>query len=182
MNSDNKTNNHDLVTASNSEPQRYETLTESEYLTHEGELAKTAIARTIDELKASLIKAGDVRLWTHHHPWVAIGVGAATGFSLAAVVRSAGKEQPDEDEKLAEARNLLLQAAKVPYDDAPPRRKSKVSDSLLGSLFNLARTAMEASLVTAMRAEGVERAYQSGHAPQTENVAPQPSHPAQSTG
>jgi hypothetical protein len=172
MKSDNRTNNHDSVTASNNEPRRYETLTESEYLTHESELAKTAIARTIDELKESVLKAGDVRLWTHHHPWAAVGIAAATGFSLAAAVRGAGKEdEPDEDEKVTEARNLLLQAAKAPYDDLPRRRrKAKVSNSLLGSFFNLARTAIEASLVAAMRAEGVERAYQSGHAPHADNV------------
>jgi hypothetical protein len=81
---------------------------------------------------------------------------------------------------VTEARNLLLQAAKVPYDDVSrPGPKATVSNSLLGSLFNLARTAMEASLVSAMRAEGVERAYQSGHRAPADNVHQEPVHSVQ---
>lgn len=157
MSSANKIKDRDSDITSDNEQPRYETLSESEYLTHEAELAKTAITRTLEDLKAGLAKAGDVRLWTHHHPWVAVGIAAATGFSLAALVKSGG-ENSEHDEASVERRRLLEEAAKAPYDGYTSRRSAKVSDSLLGSLFNLARTAIEASLLAAIRAEGVERA------------------------
>jgi ElaB/YqjD/DUF883 family membrane-anchored ribosome-binding protein len=160
MNSANRIKDQDSGKTSDNEQQRYETLTEAEYLTHEAELAKTAIARTLEDLKSGVAKAGDVRLWTHHHPWAAVGVAAATGFSLAALMLGGGRRDANQEEEEARRRHLYEEAAKAPYDDYTSRRSPKVSDTLLGSLFNLARTALEASLLTAIRTEGVERAQQ----------------------
>jgi hypothetical protein len=114
----------------------------------------------LEDLKSGLAKAGDVRLWTHHHPWAAVGVAAATGFSLAALVLGRGGGENQDDPEPPARHSLLEQAAKAPYDDYTSRRSPKVSETLLGSLFNLARTALEASLLSAIRAEGVERAQQ----------------------
>jgi hypothetical protein len=158
MSSVNSINTRDSDKTFDDEPQRYEKLTESEFLTHEAELAKTAMARTLDELKSGLVKAGDVRLWTQHHPWVALGVAAATGFSLAALLRGGGEDRSEPEAVIAARKQLLEEAAKSPYDGHASRPGPTVSSSLLGSLFNLARTAIEASLLTAIRAEGVERA------------------------
>jgi hypothetical protein len=124
-------------------------------LTHEAELAKTAIGNTLAELKTELAKAGDVRLWAHHYPWVTLGVAAATGFTLAAIVNKAATTPETADEK--QRSEQIREAAKAPYDSKRDKSKPRLGDSLLGSLFSLARTALEASLVSAIRAEGVER-------------------------
>jgi hypothetical protein len=138
----------------------YAKLTEAEFLSHEAELAKTAIGNALSEFKTELAKAGDVRLWAHHYPWVTLGVAAATGFTLAAIVNKGLADAEPPHDKSSE--RLIRETAKAPYNDVPGSSQPRVGDSLLGSLFSLARTALEASLVSAIRAEGIERVYAEG--------------------
>lgn len=137
----------------------YANLSEAEFLAHEAELAKTALSNTLAELKGSFAQAGNIKLWAHHYPWVTAGLAVATGFTLAAVARG-GSATGDTDESVpaseeAERQRLVREMAKAPYN-AVPGSKPKLGDSLLGSLFSLARTALEASLVSAIREQGIQ--------------------------
>jgi hypothetical protein len=138
-------------------------------LAHEADLAKTAIGNALAELKTNIAKAGDIKLWAHHYPWVTLGVAAATGFTLATVAASGGDASATEGEEESRQR-LVREAAAAPYNSAAVGPKPKLGESLLGSLFSLARTALEASLVSAIRADTMERAQanaQTGNAVST---------------
>jgi hypothetical protein len=154
MNADRNNNGSASDTPQPNEPSRYSKLTESEFLTHEAELAKTAIGTVLHELQSNLAKAGDVKLWAHHYPWLTVGVAAATGFTLATVARSKEPKPPETAGEEASRQRMIHESAAAPYNSHGS--KPKLGDSLLGSLFSLARTALEASLVSAIRAEGIE--------------------------
>ena len=154
MNADNSNNGNSSATQPQNEHSRYERLTEAEFLAHQAELAKTALQNTLTEFKTNLAHAGDPKLWTHHYPWVSIGLAAATGFTLAAVVNGADTAPQEGDEPAR--RHMLHEVAKAGprgVDDS----KHHFRESLLGSLFSVARTALEASLVSAIHAQGREQ-------------------------
>ena len=119
---------------------QFENLTEAEFLAHEAELAKSAISIAMNELKANLWRGADVKLWAHHYPWLTLGVAAASGFTLAGIVKSgrsaAADNQGDEE---AHREWLIREAAKAPYNSDPAEeKKPKLGESVLGSLFSLA--------------------------------------------
>ena len=129
-------------------------------MAHEAELAKTALSNTLGEIKADLAKAGNVKLWAHHYPWLTVGLAVATGFTLAAVAtggggKSAGADEPGIAGEEAERQRLLRETARAPYNTVGGG-KQQLGESLLGSLFSLARTALEASLVSAIREQGIQ--------------------------
>jgi hypothetical protein len=163
-----KHNGSASATAPPSAQTNYDNLTEAEFLAHEAELAKTALGNTLDEIKTELAKAGNIKLWAHHYPWLTAGLAVATGFTLAAVASGGGKTDEsgvaDEEE---ERQRLLRETARAPYNTLPGG-KQKLGDSLLGSLFSLARTALEASLVSAIREQGIQAQTQANQ------VAPSP--------
>jgi len=70
----------------------------------------------------------------------------------------------------------VREAAKAPYNSTVGGTKPKLGESLLGSLFSLARTALEASLVAAIRSEGIERTQAAVHTGNPSAVTP-PSSP-----
>ena len=109
----------------------------------------------LNELKSNLAKAGDIKLWAHHYPWMTLGVAAATGFTLATVATGKDARPPETAGEEESRQRMVREAAASPYP--PHGSKPKLGDSLLGSLFSLARTALEASLVSAIRTEGAER-------------------------
>jgi hypothetical protein len=159
MNDDSSNNGSGSATRQPSEHSNYGKLTEAEFLVHEAELAKTAMSTALADLKGNLAKVGDIKLWTHHYPWLAVGVAAASGFTLAAVANKGGAKAGEADDHESERQRLVRETAKAPYQANAAGTRPKVGESILGSLFNLARTALEASLVSAIHDQGVERAY-----------------------
>jgi hypothetical protein len=159
MNADSNNSGTASATPRQNEHSRYKNLTEAEFLAHEADLAKSAISKVLAELKANAAKAGDVKLWAHHYPWVTLGVAAATGFTLAAVATSGGADVSETEGEEAARQRLVRETAKAPYNSTGGGTKPKLGDSLLGSLFSLARTALEASLVSAIRTDAIERAH-----------------------
>jgi hypothetical protein len=164
MNDVSKHNGSASDTARPNERNSYDNLSEAEFLAHEAELAKTALSNTLGEIKADLARAGNIKLWAHHYPWLTAGLAVATGFTLAAVASGGsnsgssnngsaeGSLAADEE---AQRQRLVRETAKAPYNSLPGN-KPKLGDSLLGSLFSLARTALEASLVSAIREQGIQ--------------------------
>jgi hypothetical protein len=183
MNDVSKHNGSDSATAQPSGQRSYAKLTESEFLTHEAELAKTALSNTLRELQGDFAKAGNIKLWAHHYPWVTVGVAVATGFTLAAIAKSGSDATgADIDGSLraseeAERQRLVRETAKAPYNSTTAG-KPKLGESLLGSLFSLARTALEASLVSAIREQGIQAQNQTS---QNAPTAANPSCPSSAT-
>jgi hypothetical protein len=158
MNDVSKHNGNASAAAPSNGRSSYDNLTEAEFLTHEAELAKTALGNTLDEIKTELAKAGNIKLWAHHYPWMTAGLALATGFTLAAVAKGADSGKANETipaSEEAERQRLLRETAKAPYNSVTGNTP-KLGDSLLGSLFSLARTALEASLVSAIREQGIQ--------------------------
>jgi hypothetical protein len=152
MSDANRSNGSALDTPHRNEPTKFENLTEAEFLAHEAELAKSAISTAFNDLKANLARAADVKLWAHHYPWLTMGVAAASGFTLAGVVKSGSSTAPDtQSDEESHREWLIREAAKAPYNSAAGEKKLKLGESVLGSLFSLARTALEASLVSSIR-------------------------------
>jgi hypothetical protein len=166
MNDVSKHNGNASAAAQPNGHKSYDNLSEAEFLAHEAELAKTALGNTLDEIKTELAKAGNLKLWAHHYPWVTAGLAVATGFTLAAVASGRGSDGADPSltaDEEAERQRLLRETAKAPYNSVAGN-KPKLGDSLLGSLFSLARTALEASLVSAIREQGIQAQGQAGPA------------------
>ena len=182
MNADSNSNGNASATQPPNEPSNYSKLTEAEFLEHEADLAKTAISNALAELKGNLAKAGDLKLWAHHYPWVTLGVAAATGFTLATVAAKGGEDPAQAENEEASRQRMVREAAKAPYNSTATGTKPKLGDSLLSSLFSLARTALEASLVSSIRTDAMERAHANAPAgnPSTGGETPHaPSTPAQ---
>jgi len=168
MNDVSKHNGSASAAAPPNAPNSYDNLTEAEFLAHEAELARTALSNTLGEIKNDLAKAGNIKLWAHHYPWLTVGLAVATGFTLAAVAQGgAGETTIGEGvaaEEEADRQRLLHETARAPYNTGAGS-KQKLGDSLLGSLFSLARTALEASLVSAIREQGIEAQPSAANAP-----------------
>jgi hypothetical protein len=77
-------------------------LSEAEHLAREADDAKSAIAHTLGEMRASLKDAGDVRAWARSYPWTTLGAAAATGFLVAAALAPSRRRRDKEDAALQE--------------------------------------------------------------------------------
>ena len=60
------------------------------YLADQAADARTAILQTVREMKATLIRAADVRTCARQHPWIATGSAVAAGFVAGAVLPTRG--------------------------------------------------------------------------------------------
>src|SRR5262249_31450494 len=55
--------------------------------------AKAAVLRTVADIKATAQGAADVRWWTQHYPWYAVGTAAVVGFITATQVLAPVEQQ-----------------------------------------------------------------------------------------
>lgn len=62
---------------------QYNTTDEGVFLTQQAADATTAMRRTVADIKATAQEAADVRWWTQHYPWYAVGTAAVVGFVAA---------------------------------------------------------------------------------------------------
>ena len=61
----------------------YNTTDEGMFLAQQAADAKTAVLRTVADIKATAQEAADVRWWTQQYPWYAVGAAAVLGFVAA---------------------------------------------------------------------------------------------------
>jgi hypothetical protein len=132
------------ATTSKTERRSDSELSEADYLARESELTKLALTRTLEDLKSSLRSTADLRLWTRKHPWAALGIAAAAGFSAAAVVASkrSESEQPERRERPD-------QAGVFPTGGVDDRQSKPLMSTLFSSLFDLAKVALQSSIAAA---------------------------------
>jgi len=68
---------------------------EAEYLRREADIARQAISRTLEQIRATLAEIADPRGWARARPWPSIGVAAGLGFLTATIVVRSGKKSGD---------------------------------------------------------------------------------------
>jgi hypothetical protein len=122
-------------------------LSEAAFLTRESELTRQALARTLDELKSSLRTTADLRVWTRRHPWAALGIAAAAGFSAATVV--AGRRTNRTSNRAETTRREEAQSADENSDSDSPQ---PLATTVFSALFDLAKVAIQSSVAAASAA------------------------------
>jgi len=103
--------------------------------------------RTVDDMKVTVQQAADVRWWTQHYPWYAVGAAAVLGFVAATRVLTP-PSHPTPPAQPANGRTA-----------APP--------SWTASLFEMVRSTLMSTIIGALHA--------SGQATEQEQVRAEPS-------
>ena len=146
-------------------------LGETQVLDRQVAEAKEAVLRTLDDVKANLGTAADVRLWTQRYPWLAVGVAAATGFAAASLVTpSRGQSLQDKIDELTLA-NKDNKEQSVPAETdraanaaaAKASTRSAIATTIFGSLFEILRMAMTNFAMSAMRPPVATSESHNGH-------------------
>jgi hypothetical protein len=125
-----------------------DTVSEAEYLAREAENAKAAIWLGLHKLKDDLGDAVDVRMWTKEHPWIAVSVAVAAGFTTASAIigdfhESKEKNKPSTSEPTGESDFMelfrILRSEKESSESTHkiPRKPGAISKALtwLGALI-----------------------------------------------
>ena len=93
--------------------------------------AKTAMRRTVADIKATAQEAADVRWWTQQYPWYAVGTAAVVGFVAA---------------------TQLLAPADHHVQPVPPAQSQIAArPSLMSSLFEMVRSILLGTIIEALR-------------------------------
>jgi hypothetical protein len=112
---------------SRTEPQTSKS--EAAFLAQQAAAAKTAIGQTLEEMQKTAKEAADIRWWTQHYPWAAVGTAALLGFFSIPILTRESSTPP--------------QAATRDGQAAVP--------SLMASLFDLVKGALIASVTAALK-------------------------------
>jgi hypothetical protein len=76
-------------------PQRqYNTEDERTFLAQQAADAQTAMQRTLADMQASAVEVANVRWWTQHYPWYAVGTAAVLGYVITTAVLAPSAPQP----------------------------------------------------------------------------------------
>jgi len=125
------------------------------------------MARTLEELKASLQTAADLKLWTRQHPWAALGVAAVAGFAVANAV-TPSKHGPAATPPWAAYGNGYAPAAAAPQ---PAANHYGALNSLLAPLFDMAKVALQSTIASAIGGAMTKQAVEAETPPQPQDVA-----------
>jgi hypothetical protein len=74
--------------------QRYDGRDEARFLQQQADDAQLAIKHTLARMQATAQDVADVRWWTQHYPWYAVGGAGLLGFA-AATYLNASTRKPD---------------------------------------------------------------------------------------
>lgn len=97
------------------------------FLAQQAADAKTAVLRTVADIKATAQEAADVRWWTQQYPWYAVGAAAVLGFVAA---------------------THLLVPPDHHAEPAPPAQgQTAARPSLTSSLFELVRSTLMSTII-----------------------------------
>jgi hypothetical protein len=153
MQDDTKNNADASDTTSPAGPPR-DKLSEAEYLAREAGHAKRAIAHTLDDMRASLKQAGDVRAWARTYPWTTLGAAAATGFLVAAALapkRGRGdKEDAALQERILTDEQIAARLRELAAEDG--KKGEGPMHTIIASLVKTLGPAVQAAVTSAMMA------------------------------
>jgi hypothetical protein len=145
--------------------QTVEYRSEKRFLADQAADARTAMVRTLEEMKRTLAQSADVRTCARLHPWIATGSAAVAGFVAGAVVSSprstSGERSPAGTE------------ADAPPDSTgpePARAKAGFLRATLGTaLTGILQSLLQSVITAAVVAQEVEPAKEES---QPRNAAP----------
>jgi hypothetical protein len=142
-------------------------LSEAEFLHREAADAKDAIARTVDEMRATLKDVGDVAAWARSYPWTTLGAAAATGFLVAAALAPRRKRRDDEDAALQQRiltdEQIAARLRELAAEDDGKRGPGPMQ-AMVSTLIKTLGPAVEAAVTAAITAKAAEQASENGHA------------------
>jgi hypothetical protein len=145
-------NGKSSAATSPSEPRYKVELSEVDYLAREVEDAKQALAHAAADLKRGVATSADLRLWVKHYPWTALGAATVAGFAAGTAVTPARGESVAE--KLSrlkpDGRNAETQN-ETNASPAAPAKSSKVQETLMDSLFDVAKTLVQTVILATVR-------------------------------
>jgi hypothetical protein len=113
---------------SRSEPQTYKN--EAAFLAQQAAAAKIAVKQTLVEIQETAKEAADLRWWTRHYPWAAVGTATLLGFFVAPILT---RESP------------------TPSQTTATRKDQATVPSLLSSVVDLARGVIITAVTTAIK-------------------------------
>ena len=79
------------------EPQKqrhYDTNDARVFLAQQAADATTAIQHTVADMQATAKEVANIRWWTQHYPWYAVGAATVLGFMAATAVRAPADHHP----------------------------------------------------------------------------------------
>jgi hypothetical protein len=154
-------------------------LNEAEYLAREAGDAKDAIARTLDEMRASLKAAGDVRAWARTYPWTTLGAAAATGFLVAAALAPSRRRRDKEDAALQERiltdEQIAARLRQLAAEDG--RRGEGPLHTIIASLVKTLGPAVQSAVTAAILAKEAPHASPNGEPPDSLDATEPPASP-----
>ena len=155
MNPENVSNASASGTTSASAPEATSKLSESEFLAEQARLAKAALGKAFDDLKADLARGADPRLWVKSHPWVTLASAAVAGFAATSAAIPSREEQA-----LARLRAIerAIHGAHTPrtngHDGEPAPAKESMGAVLTRELIGMAKPIVVTLLSSLMASAG----------------------------
>jgi hypothetical protein len=159
MTNDVESNEPALGTTSASQPTAK--LSETEYLAREATEAQAAIQATLEQMRATLKDAADVRAWTRQYPWATLGVAAAAGFVAAKVVlpsrrRPCENEEPALLEKILSDEKIAARVKELSEQEPGQRDGSGMLQSVAMTLFRTFGPAVQSAITAALAAKAAK--------------------------
>src|SRR5262245_31151178 len=86
---------------------QYNTNDARTFLAQQASDANTAIQHTLVDMRATAMEVANVRWWTQHYPWYAVGTAAVLGYVVTAAVLAppAPRQQPAPPARQVAARS-----------------------------------------------------------------------------
>jgi hypothetical protein len=136
-------------------------LSETEYLQREATEAQAAIQATLEQMRASLKDASDVRAWARHYPWATLGVAAAAGFVAAKVVlpsrrRASDDAEPALLEKILNDEKIAARVKELAEKEPGQREGSGMLQSVGMTLLRTFGPAVQSAITAALAAKAAQ--------------------------
>jgi ElaB/YqjD/DUF883 family membrane-anchored ribosome-binding protein len=136
-------------------------LSETEYLQREATDAQAAMQATLEQMRASLKEAADVRAWARHYPWATLGVAAAAGFVAAKVVlpsrrRAAEEAEPALLEKILSDEKIAARVKELSEQEPGQHAGSGLLQSLGMTLLRTFGPAVQSAITAALAAKAAQ--------------------------
>ena len=138
-------------------------LSETEYLAREAQEAKAAFHATLDQMRASLKDAADVRAWARRYPWATLGVAAVAGFVAAKTVlpnrhRSPEDAEPALLEKILSDEKIAARVKELAEHEEGHRGGESVLQSVGMTLLRTFGPAVQSAITAALAAKAAQPA------------------------
>jgi hypothetical protein len=120
---------------------------EQRFLADQAADARTAMKRTVEEMKQTLVKAADVRTCARLHPWIATGSAVAAGFVAGAVLSSPRSASGGRSPAATDAGAASDSTAKEPGRAKTGFLRATLGTALTGIVQTLLQSFISAAVV-----------------------------------